>query len=343
MLEHFEKRIEWHSRTYEPISESTFPHVQMLNLGQRIVVNNVHGYLQNRVVFFLMNIHNRDRTIYFARAGEALIEHLYKADAELSSLGVDYAQRLADFVTQLRSAETHGDKDLTLSQSHAVSWLDDGVSRTLPLEHSRHERPLHVWCSTRNRSVLTAEPMRAQGYKVVEMTRLCEMNPGVIDGMSKEEIHRRFPDSIADQEKEPYTFRFPRAESYHDLAIRLEPVIFELERSQEDVLIIGQSTVLRCLIAYLQGNRPREIPFLQVREGDLVEIRPQAFGVSSRVYSFWDPEKERELRDIEFATRAALVIAQHQDQDEELDYESPDSPKLEEPIHIRGESTAPTS
>ena len=41
MLEHFEKRIEWHSRTYEPISESTFPHVQMLNLGQRIVVNNV--------------------------------------------------------------------------------------------------------------------------------------------------------------------------------------------------------------------------------------------------------------------------------------------------------------
>lgn len=120
-------------------------------------------------------------------------------------------------------------------------------------------------------------------------------------------------------------------------------MIFELERSQEDVLIIGQSTVLRCLIAYLQGNKPREIPFLQVREGDLVEIRPQAFGVSSRVYSFWDPEKERELRDIEFATRAALVIAQHQDQDEELDYESPDSPKLEEPIHIRGESTAPTS
>ncbi len=30
-------------------------------------VQNIHGYLQSRVVFFLMNIHNRFRTIYFAR------------------------------------------------------------------------------------------------------------------------------------------------------------------------------------------------------------------------------------------------------------------------------------
>ena len=28
---------------------------------------NIHGYLQSRTVFFLMNIHNRFRTIYFAR------------------------------------------------------------------------------------------------------------------------------------------------------------------------------------------------------------------------------------------------------------------------------------
>ena len=88
-----------HELDYEPITEPTAPHVQLLNLGQRIVVNNVHGYLQNRIVFFLMNMHNQQRTIYFARTGEALIEHLYKADADLSSLGsVSY--------THLRAHET---------------------------------------------------------------------------------------------------------------------------------------------------------------------------------------------------------------------------------------------
>ena len=55
-----------HELDYEPITEPTAPHVQLLNLGQRIVVNNVHGYLQNRIVFFLMNMHNQQRTIYFA-------------------------------------------------------------------------------------------------------------------------------------------------------------------------------------------------------------------------------------------------------------------------------------
>ena len=47
-----------------------------------------------------------------------------------------------------------------------------------------------------------------------------------------------------------------------------------------------------------------------MREGDLVEIRPQAFGLATRLFSFWDPEKEREQRDIDFAMRAAMAVLQ---------------------------------
>ena len=133
------------------------------------------------------------------------------------------------------------------------------------------------------------------------MTQLGELKPGVVDGMTEEDLHTRFPRYQEEQAKDPYSFRFPRAESYHDLAIRLESVILELERAREDVLIIAQPSVLRCLIAYLQGNKPQEIPFIQVREGDLVEIRPQAFGLATRLFSFWDPEKEREQRDIDLS------------------------------------------
>ena len=147
------------------------------------------------------------------------------------------------------------------------------------------------------------------------MAQLCELKPGVVDGMSEEEILARFPHYREEQANDPYSFRFPRAESYHDLAIRLEPVILELERARKDVLIIGQPSVLRCLIAYLQGNKPQEIPFIQVREGDLVEIRPQAFGLPTRLFSFWDPEKERKERDIRFAVRAAMVVSQKDEQD----------------------------
>ena len=45
------------------------------------------------------------------------------------------------------------------------------------------------------------------------------------------------------------SYRYPRGESYEDLVARLEPVIMELER-QENVLVIGHQAVLRCLLAY---------------------------------------------------------------------------------------------
>ncbi|WFC99621.1 hypothetical protein MYAM1_002366 [Malassezia yamatoensis] len=310
VMKSFKLRIEDHQKYYEPITDPSFPYVQMLNLGQRISMNNVHGYLQNRIIFFLMNIHNRERTIYFARAGEALVEHSYKSDAELSSLGKDYASRLCQFVMALRkdhrAIRTYSPAP---SQKHRVSWLSN--SAELKRSSSDAARSsLQVWCSTRRRSVQTAAPFRLAGCKVVELSRLCEMHPGVVDGMSSEEIAARFPDSIEGKARDPYRFRFPRAESYHDLALRLEPIIFELERTQEDVLIVGQSSVLRCLIAYLQGNKPAEIPFIQVREGDLVEILPQAFGVSSHVYSFWNPEEERQHRDMEFAARTSAALAE---------------------------------
>lgn len=123
------------------------------------------------------------------------------------------------------------------------------------------------------------------------------MNPGVVDGMSVNEIRGRFPDEWDKKLSEPYSHRFPRAESYHDLSVRLEPIIFELERAGDDVLIIGQSSVLRCLIAYLQGLKPNEIPSIQVHEGDLIEISPQAYGVKTRTHSFWDPVARRKERD----------------------------------------------
>ena len=38
-------------------------------LAADLAAQNIQGYLQTRIVFFLMNIHNRFRLIYFARVG----------------------------------------------------------------------------------------------------------------------------------------------------------------------------------------------------------------------------------------------------------------------------------
>ncbi|UZJ54967.1 hypothetical protein CBS101457_004287 [Exobasidium rhododendri] len=290
-IEDFQKRIKSHEAFYEPIEQPSFPYIKVINVGQKIVVNNIQGYLQSRVVFFLMNIHNKQRTIYLARAGEALIEHLYKADADLSSLGWEYADKLCETMEDRRNKLAQKSIEKAESGNSTPGGYAPGSG---PGEAGR---PLEIWTSARRRSSHTALPFADRGYRVIERSQLSEMNPGVVDGMSVDEVKARFPDEWDKKLKEPYSHRFPRAESYHDLSVRLEIIIFELERATDDVLIIGQSSVLRCLIAYLQGRKPNEIPMIHVHEGELLEISPQAYGVNTKVIKFWDPIGKRKERD----------------------------------------------
>jgi 6-phosphofructo-2-kinase/fructose-2,6-biphosphatase 4 len=70
--------------------------------------------------------------------------------------------------------------------------------------------------------------------------------------------------------------------------VRLEPVLIELEREQEDLLIIGHSSVIRCLLAYLIGLPASEIPAIEIARGDLLEVGPASYGVHSQAFHFWD-------------------------------------------------------
>lgn len=75
--------------------------------------------------------------------------------------------------------------------------------------------------------------------------------------MSIDEIKEAYPEEYERSIKEPFSHRYPRAESYHDLSVRLEPVIFNLERDRHDILVIAHASVLRCLFSYLKGLSPQ--------------------------------------------------------------------------------------
>jgi len=81
-------RIAEHAKRYETMETSGGPFVKIYNIGERLVVNNIRGYLQSRIVFFLMNVHHKKRTIWFARVSISGLSSSYSiiADASLSAL-----------------------------------------------------------------------------------------------------------------------------------------------------------------------------------------------------------------------------------------------------------------
>lgn len=136
--------------------------------------------------------------------------------------------------------------------------------------------PIAVWTATRQRALATAQFF--PDNVVSAQASLCEQEMGAVAGLSDDQIQQHHAAEHACFLANPYLHRYPRGESYRDLAVRLENIIMQLERERKHVLIIAHKSVLRCIYAYFVETREAEIPFVDLAYGEIVEISPRAYG-----------------------------------------------------------------
>ncbi|PIA15887.1 bifunctional 6-phosphofructo-2-kinase/fructose-2,6-bisphosphate 2-phosphatase [Coemansia reversa NRRL 1564] len=261
----FKERIARMAPHYETIEDIDLSYIKLYNVGEHFVVNNIRGYLQSRVVFYMMNLHISDRTIYLARSGESSNEGSYKADAPLSATGHNYARNLRDEISR------------RIEERNKYVLAKTGVDMS--------NRTLKVWTSTHVKSYQTAEYFASRDNVSVRRRMLLKgLNPGVCENLTLEEVKDKFPSEYQSYLRDPYHHRYSLAESYHDVSVRLEPVILELEREHDDILIIAPESALRCIYAYFapQGMPDSLIPTLAFPRSIFVELTPTAYGCKER-------------------------------------------------------------
>jgi len=106
---------------------------------------------------------------------------------------------------------------------------------------------------------------------------------GVCDGMTYEEIEQAYPDDFANRDEDKFNYRYRGGESYRDVVVRLEPVIMELER-QENVLVIGHQAILRCLYAYFHHLPQEDLPYIKIPLHTVIKLTPKAYGCDEERY-----------------------------------------------------------
>jgi 6-phosphofructo-2-kinase/fructose-2,6-biphosphatase 2 len=121
---------------------------------------------------------------------------------------------------------------------------------------------LTVWTSTLKRTIATARFL-PEAYTQLQWKALDELDAGVCDGMTYAEIKEKYPEDFAARDDDKYNYRYRGGESYRDVVIRLEPIIMELERS-ENILIVTHQAVLRCIYAYFKEKDQAESPWMAV-------------------------------------------------------------------------------
>lgn len=259
----FRARIAHYEKVYETLDDGDGRYIKIIDVGQKVVLNRVNGYLPGRLIPLLINLHIQPRPIWLTRHGESAFNVLgiIGGDADLSPAGEEYAQSLASFV-----------------RGHAPPGED-----------------IKVWTSTLRRTLQTAQPLTSapQSYRALD-----EIDAGVCDGMTYEQIREQMPEVFAARKADKFRYRYPRGESYQDVIQRVEQMIIQLERQRRPVLVIGHQAVLRAVYAYLMDKPPSECPRLEIPLHTIIQLTPTAYGCKEERFELpptieHDIEKER--------------------------------------------------
>ncbi|KAL7268340.1 Fructose-2,6-bisphosphatase [Rhizina undulata] len=237
----FRERIRNYEKVYETITEPDLTYVKLINVGSQVIINQVHNYLQTRIIYFTMNLHITPRSIWLSRHGESEfnVQGKIGGDSYLSPRGVAYSEALPELVKR-----SIGDTNIT------------------------------CWTSTMKRTIQTAQHLP---YSKKQWKALDELDAGVCDGLTYEEIEKKYPEDFRARDDDKYNYRYQGGESYRDVVIRLEPIIMEMERG-ENIMVVTHQAVVRCIYAYFMNVPQNQSPWMEIPLHTVIKLTPRAYG-----------------------------------------------------------------
>lgn len=246
----FKRRIQQYESVNESIEDNEHcSYIKIMDVGRQLILNEIRGYAQGKIVSFLLNTHIMPRSIYLSRHGESQwnVTGQLGGDPALTSRGRAYARSLGRFM----------EAEFT------------EVGKAFP----------QVWTSQLLRTRQTVEHIPAMNLR---WRALNEIDAGICEGLTYELVAERYPNVARDRKRDKLCYRYPGGESYVDVIHRLEPVILEIERQRGPVLIVAHNAVIRAIYAYLMGKPQEECPYIDIPLHTVYKLTTRAYGAEEQ-------------------------------------------------------------
>lgn len=263
----FAARIATYAAQAETVAdEENCSYIKIVNVGKQIILNDIKGFVQGKIVSFLLNTQITRRNIYLSRHGESEwnVSGQLGGDPNLTPRGRSYARLLSEFIeAEFENGSVAGSEGSNASTGNNIGGDD-----------AKHRYPA-VWTSQLQRTRQTVEHIPTVN---VCWRALNEIDAGVCEGMTYAEVADKLPDVASARKEDKLRYRYPGGESYVDVIYRLEPVILELERQKGPVLIVAHNAVIRAIYAYFSGKRQEDCPNLDIPLHTVFKLTTNAYG-----------------------------------------------------------------
>lgn len=236
----FVRRIEYYQRIFTPLGAE--PRYLILDtLHNRILKEVVAGHVPyySRVRDILVS--DWVRGLYLARHGQS-------ADNVLGRIG--------------------GDAPLTeRGQAQAAALGAHFAGKSIP----------YVFTSALKRTIETAAPVSVAQKECshIVISEFNEIDAGVCDGMTYDEIRRGRPLEYAARGKDKYGFVYPGGEGYATLKERvdrgLKKALF-LSGNLPGIVIVGHQAVNRMILSHFLYRRREDVPYIYIPQDQYFHI-----------------------------------------------------------------------
>lgn len=321
-LKDFVERLHNYEKAYEDIDEQEekipgFQYVKMIDVGKKVVSYNVQGFLASQTIYFLLNFNLCERQIWITRHGESIdnLSGRIGGDSRLTKRGHKFSKTLTKFMNFQRQEFRKNQLEqfsnrLELKYNEIVKKSNGQIEdEDDPVNQIPTEPNFYVWTSMLTRAIETGEYFDDLVYSIKEMRMLNELGGGKFEGLTYEEIQSKYPKEYQARIQNKLTYRYPGVggESYLDVLTRLRPLITEIERTTDHLLIISHRVVLRILLAYFLNLDRSSIGELDVPLHTLYCLESKPYGTDYRMYEYdesldWfvkvEPEHHKNMKEV---------------------------------------------
>lgn len=236
----FKQRIDYYNSIYSPLKdEGNF--VKLDSLNNQIVKEDISGGIPyyDRIRDFLVT--DTVKNLFLIRHGETFfnLEDRIGGDSDLTAKGRAQAWALAEYFKK---------KDIP-----------------------------YIFSSRMKRTVQTAEPIRSlqQNSTIIPLEEFNEIDSGVCECMSYEEIRQKMPHVYAMRKENKYHYVYPEGEGYVSMKKRIDSGIKKalyLSSNCQNIMIVGHRAANRMILSHFLYRRTEDVPYIYIPQDKFYHI-----------------------------------------------------------------------
>jgi len=228
----FKERIIHYLPSYAPLKKEKY-FIRLDSLNNQIIQEEVADDLPflDRIRDFLVT--DIVKNLYLIRHGETYfnLENRIGGDSELTAKGKEQAGSLASYFKRMK----------------------------IPM----------IFTSQKKRTIQTADPIcRAQREcTIIPLAEFNEINSGICECMSYEEIKEQLPDVYYTRKKDKHNYVYPGGEGYTTMRERIDRGIKKalyLSNLSGNIMIIGHRAVNRMILSHFLYRRQEDVPYIYI-------------------------------------------------------------------------------